>query len=519
MVRKYQSKHWGSLIALVLLLSGCATPPGIDLPDGEPQSRLRDQDLRNARIRCLEETLELSSWFHMAVVHPETFRLRYPGFFIGIEKAPHELVGEPVTSGCELGDVGCYDLAAIDDQKNGEGVKIRKKIAKRLDDRKSQIVTHILAFGEGIDSSPPHYNLFDSVFIKAGIPDNVDDLREVCGREKTHTDAGTALRKRFKDVLLDTYTDGWDAITTLRERLEILVDKNSATHIVLFSTGWNTPQWESFVNYNDLMKNIELAAANNDANVRFKPIFIGLSWPSFWDNPLGDLGGDMLNKKNDADEIGLTWANLLLQEVILPVKKPRPEVKTVLIGHSFGARILSRAAYSGVLLGDDQNGQTPIPVDLLIGLQGAFSLDRYRPEGGFNNPGSYYPYRDRVTHAIFTTSTYDKAVALVADEAWILKTPYVGAGSTFKKTHESPEDGGQGLFNHAWLNPDGTFDTTQNRPDAAWLCAKSRISLVNADLVVRANQPGTGGWAHSDIYDNEIGRFIWETIKACTITE
>jgi hypothetical protein len=63
-------------------------------------------------------------------------------------------------------------------------------------------------------------------------------------------------------------------------------------------------------------------------------------------------------------------------------------------------------------------------------------------------------------------------------------------------------------FDHIMLKESGI-------PQMPLNCNPEKVTMVDAARVINKNHKGTGGGAHSDIYDVEIGRFVWETIKTC----
>jgi hypothetical protein len=137
-------------------------------------------------------------------------------------------------------------------------------------------------------------------------------------------------------------------------------------------------------------------------------LFIGISWPSEWRSKF--LGGFISSlsysvKADDADEVGILWVNRILWNILVPLKKER-NIPLILIGHSFGARVITRAIFSHGLIDPEKiNKESPetrqkstYDIDLAIGLQGAFSINRFIP--GEGEEGS--PYRT------FSTNTYVK---------------------------------------------------------------------------------------------------------------
>lgn len=133
------------------------------------------------------------------------------------------------------------------------------------------------------------------------------------------------------------------------------------------------------------------------------------------------------NKTHDADEIGLTWMNHLVHRVLLPIKSDEG-VPIVLVGHSLGARLLSRALFSGSLLKEEPPDEE---VDLFIGLQSAFSMNRSLPERRSGNEGA--PYRDharRSTRIALVWSRNDKATPKAN---WVTGANYAGGRPGYRR--------------------------------------------------------------------------------------
>jgi hypothetical protein len=217
------------------------------------------------------------------------------------------------------------------------------------------------------------------------------------------------------------YQYGWDALDKLRIKIIERVkkaerDNNKYTHLILMSTGWNTTQVESVEAYNNWSNVITKKAPNN---LKFRPLFITLSWPSVWLHREESVPLSVKRKGNDADEIGLLIANMLVNHVMLD--KNLKGLKKVLIGHSFGARLLSRALFSKGLIKstNDLEGE----IDTFIGLQAAFSIKRFSPEKAEtpwykSNNGEGFPYRrwsNMKTKLFFTMSEHDEAGGVKAN--------------------------------------------------------------------------------------------------------
>ena len=178
------------------------------------------------------------------------------------------------------------------------------------------------------------------------------------------------------------------------------------THVILMSSGWNTVPSDSVRNYNDLLSNIgKLPGANKD---EFRPLVIGLTWPSRW---LGTRLFSYSGKGNDADEIGLTWGNYLMNKTIPDALKDsgNANIKTVVIGHSFGARLLSTAAVSDDLLTTRNMGNS---ADVMFLMQSAFSARRFHDQRGAGHKQFLSNLESKVDVAALTASSGDWLVRI-----------------------------------------------------------------------------------------------------------
>lgn len=451
--------------------------------------------------------------FHRLADEPYGLSYRFPGFLIGVEQTNRYLIGVP------KGD-------NVPDEVEG-GSKIRKY----LNDRRRAFISHIVEFSERDPKS--------------------SDAEAISTRLAFNLYEDTAYENAF--------TRGFEELTklqgTLRERLEKpngeppksfematdsgLMEGGGYTHIVVYCMGWNTDQQESIRNYNSLMGFL-FDAARNDTESRswtdkdgckhaksFRPLVIGFSWPSEW-SYLKSLS--YLHKAGDADETGLVWGTYLLKKVLAPLKSEF-HLPLVLVGHSFGARVLSRAVasipdwikdapgppYSGKM--DSSNKE----IDLFVGLQGAFSANRFVKTGpltsGWMEGSPYLELKKMGTRFIFTWSENDKANPLAA---FVTGANHVGGkfGSDFCLQHKDAfwpcVYAGEKEFNDekAWQYGEGQrYD-----PKTGWSKSakneKGKIFSLDLSRIVKDQPYGKGGGAHSDIYTPEIGRFLWKTILA-----
>jgi hypothetical protein len=465
-----------------------------------------------------------SSRYHNLAKFPQRITLDHPGFIIGIEKTSAD-IGYP--SGSENDPIKnldyarfrAFDTPSQNDQKAVARYKDRRRhLARRVDDTKKMIVSHILAYHTGSPQLPSAPRFIHNIYPNSGLPIYSD------------LDPGNV-----KSV----YEDGWTAITRKLEQ-EITKELNRAaiedreyTHIVVLAMGWNNDQEESVFRYNSIISNT-IAASKGE----FRPLTIGFTWPSVWGgesfigtlNLLGHLFS-YVNKPHDADEIGYTIANYLVNRVIPSALLKRnsitPNAKVVLIGHSLGARLLTRAALSKELLKDTDNANTSdgSKVDLILGLQGAFSANRFIDKDPIIFPlnccfGEGWPYWDhsgRAGKIVLTWSREDTAnpFARLASGA-----RHVGGTPGYNRACSNE---GKPYFRAVeWPSPDSLSDQDARSSKAKIGCKDDTISeLEKCDALFGANRLNTKAAHvdvtsfvrnHNDVLDDQMGRFIWETV-------
>lgn len=485
---------------------------------GNPAARTR-------YVRLAEYFLGTREWnlqtFHSLADDPHSLGFAFPGFLIGVEKANRNLIGVDSLEE-NLGD------RALEAEARRHGSR------RLLGDRKRTFVSHIVEFSPPAQGGNPdcrpkdagfgprfHFNLYG---------DRNDPL--ACSK------AG----KTAWEEPLKSYQAGFQALDHLGEVLGLrarqATEAEAFTHILVLCMGWNTDQQESIRNYNSIKGYLEEAARRSDPDRRFAPLVIGISWPSQW---AGFLPASYPTKADDADETGMVWGSYLLHNVLAPLKETladsgRP-VKLVLVGHSFGTRVLTRAmasdpAWIGRGRADRAQalGRRKTAVDLFVGLQGAFSIDRFVDRGPLTGGGQENaPYRelaDTATRFVFTWSKEDKANPLAA---YITAANHIGGTYGADLACDRPE-----LFTMvSYQGPDhkgddnracpdgkgrsprlkGTFSDTGWDPEF-WSRSEGSILMVNMSQVVKYSPYGKGGKAHSDIYKYQIGHFLWKSILA-----
>lgn len=255
------------------------------------------------------------------------------------------------------------------------------------------------------------------------------------------------------------------------------------THVLLVATGWNTSQAESIFNYGEWYRAIRHAFDTKSPGTDFRPLMVGISWQSSWDDlPLGALGS-ALTKGNDADELGAGWVNPLVQQVVDAASaagKP-----TILIGHSYGTRVLGH----GVFLPDLSEAQASAVPDAFIAFAGAVPIRRFSDRG--REP---YWSRESDTPVLLISSKHDSATRVPF-------VRYVGGAYAI----DDVQAGRFPRFIGAVGGPDGTVSRLPDRGE---------VVLSDSSATVSCNKPNSGGGAHSDVFDAAAGAAIWQTIQS-----
>ena len=289
----------------------------------------------------------------------------------------------------------------------------------------------------------------------------------------------------------DAYDQGWRALLRLRQTLGEMVATYRPTHVLVVCMGWRVDQHEGI---HDTAKVLERMrrAARAEAHGDFRPLVAMITWPSNWAwGPLGEVAS-YFTKANDADEVGMLWVNLLVHRVIAPVTK-RAQLPVVAIGHSFGARILTRALVSRPLIDCSEQCQRDSPVDLMIALQGAFDFERFVPgEGMEGAPYSRLPYTSG-TQWVLTYSGRDYANMV---SRAVTGSLHVGSRLAWWRSARYPC-----LVERARVNCDGSSWHSLN---PAGPPGRKRVLYLDATRVL----PG-----HSAIFTPGVGRLLMAAIR------
>ncbi|GJL54305.1 MAG: hypothetical protein NPIRA02_14370 [Nitrospirales bacterium] len=438
------------MVILLLALSACASNNIRTLGKGEND------------LGTWERT---PIWFHSALYYPSEISLNFPGYIIGIEKSPKGLISTDR-------DVNTVVIP-------NAGKRIGKHIARIGEDDKLLYISHILEnFGDqhGLKSCV-HYNAYYRA-------DNPHTYIPFCQpHEAREVDPKKA------------YVGSWNALDVLKQDIHNKIQDYPYTHIVVGMMGWNTNQEEAVRNFNSVAKNVRLAADAAGAE-DFKPMFIGITWPSKWAadwiTPIITLFS-YGNKADDADEIGFGWLGVLLHDTLRELPK---DIPVVVLGHSFGARVSSMGVCMGPAIvkkpGDALLPRNTIP--LLISLQGAYSMNRYYEDKG--REGIFYPESCKnAQHIVLSASKYDEAMD---NKSYV---PFVGNDTTYDT--------------YCGKNEEADFDCVKASSDGNVTLPASRKhkTYINADDLIKYNAYGSGGLAHSDIYRKEMGVLLWKVIS------
>lgn len=404
--------------------------------------------------------------YHEVATDPQGAGLRMPGFLLGVEKTQVRLIDAPRWDAIE----------ALNSNPDGVSPRITGKFRSVTNDPKRMFLSHLVEYRLALTPTP---------YIE------VDFLHDAYGRDPRR---GSAAELELTE---SAYADSWRALDVLHDRIRTRLDIAVAngepyTHLVFATMGWHTRQLEGLRDLNSLFGNLLHAAREAEVD-SFRPLFVGMTWPSDWTVKVVSYA----NKANDADELGFGLVNALTHNVLCRLRDSMPmeAPKVVLIGHSFGARIVTRAAFSRAFLRDVRSDRGP---DLVLSLQGAFSLNRFIEGGGLEG-APYANHEGQAPTVAMTWSDSDTANPLTR-----FVTGAVNSGSKggFKLAQKH-----QGLFSFGTSTATGEL-----RGVPATVGVPERL-MIDASELIRFTPPGTGGGSHSDIFNRYIGRLIWQVFE------
>ncbi len=328
-----------------------------------------------------------------------------------------------------------------------------------------------------------------------------------------------------------------DAIAHFRASLTDALVGGDYTDVVVMVMGWNTDQENALKNFNSLIGNMLDEAAERaarDPGFAFRPLVVGVSWPSQWQ--LGQYsvvpdavvrGVSFPFKRRDANDLGTyVLSDLVLHGIFVArddaAKRKGPGAKhprLVMIGHSFGARALVTAMTQA------PGGKPAVPPpeatgftleDRILLLEGAFEFQYLFGPGGELAP-TLASGAPRVT---MTASANDSAVA-AAFWGW-----YAGDIRTFDQACRVNRErwdrlgvqvGHIGCGVAAGTTPDdyglNLCTTDKQRPDLLRPLDGSPVRYFDASSMINCMPPLSGGGAHSDVFRRETARFLLDEMR------
>ncbi len=366
-----------------------------------------------------------SQQFHSIIYYSNAINLDFKGYIVGIEKAPKHIIKR-------------YTHMHYNLKNKSSGVQYKINFFKK--NYHALFISHIARFNGCNKKTTFLYNIYGS---------------------------------QKKNIYM-AYDKGFEALDRLRKDLKEQI--KGFDSIVIFIMGWNTSQEEAIRDFKALYKNM----LSSCKGVR-RPLFIGVTWPSEWDSSiLPDFFVKAMSfpvKADDADELGLTWLGALIHYGLRDINVP-----IYIVGHSFGARAATMAAFEGNILYINYP-YAKREIDTLVALQGAFSMKRFLKEGvegikhNINN----------VKHIVLTSSKYDYAV----DSAFWSNT-YAGDDKSYKKFCRYKQ-----------------FLCGNCQNDLSFLLEqKSKIIYLDCSRMIKNRAYLSSGGAHSDIFDKEMGSLL-----------
>ena len=417
-----------------------------------------------------EDALKTSGYFHVldhiSAYYPGAVSLNFPGYVVGLEEAPRDLV----TAGYE--DIRLDQAVAA----NGYTVERLLKSLRYYAPFISQVMRYEgQPYGEGNCSLYSLYHNHGRAFVNS------------CSDEPRNRAPPAYDYSR-------TYRNSWNAIDILKERLAADVGSGNYTHLVVAVMGLDTVQEEAIRNFRSLISTIR-----RDAGEEFRPLFVGITWPSFFANRWFDPFWEALAYHpiaDRADILGLGWLGALLNDAIMPLAD---RIEVSVIAHSFGARATSMALCVGPAILREGEQRVSLDhrgkIENFIGLAPAFSLQRFVDKEFLFYENVYYSdYCPRIERFIFTASSHDHAF-----------DPAFWSDAVGDHEYMVSYCNSRHAVSVNCIAADGDGEVVGYDPSA-------RITYVDTSELMKYQMPGTRGGGHADIFRPETGRLMWQLI-------
>lgn len=498
-----------TIVAVALAMTGCASTQGT-----------AGKSVFSATETELDTGGKAQEIFHALAYYPTEYALQYPGIVVGVEKSKELKVKRGAVP-------EAIDTAAVfvrgDDKANGF---LRARLLgdpKALGESKVMFISHVLRTSPQSGQEKPSHCFLYNVY------------RPETGPGRADIDGVPSCNDREPDAV-DYFSGSWQAIKGVKQALKRDLESGHYTHLVVIVMGWNTRQTEAIQNFNSLVGRLEQTASeppHGESKKDFRPYVLGVTWPSEWSSGWADDAvhlASLIDKADDADELGSGWLGALINYAVRPAlgetAQARPDVsptKLLVIGHSFGARATSHAICRGSLLKApedlkivDQGVLEKGQVDWLVGLQGAYSLNRFGNTGAGLIDLRYDPDCEAARHLIFTASSHDGAANIGGFESG-LQHALLGRDANYAGNLRSFDNVLSGALSvpkfatyRTTLKPGQAAGSGEvDPPVAPGDRTPRKFIYVDASNVIYFNSYGTGAGAHSDIYRTATARVLW----------
>lgn len=487
------------IVTTLLFISGCAS--------NEPwHSILLVEEARNPKLdKDCEETMHTTKANNSETCNYD-YKLHFDGYIVGIEKEWAVNTGNYLTI--------CSNESIVKDKEQQKRCNIMMDSDNDIVNfdhydgwlpdelEKKNILTHVISF-----SNPQKSN--DECILFNAYGDNFIEKNK-----QLHNCSNAIFNKNIEDIKMKDANNfiKESFINDMREKIEQMEEK--PTHIFFISTGWNTKQANSIKNYNDLFKNIQNVAYSKGK--KFIPFVVGISWKSMTSTIHDGIGIDFELVGNDADEVGIFWASPILTQVLEPLSKEF-NIPVQLIGHSYGCRVMTQAFSNSSLYLDKDNKPYPYleKPPVFYGLQCAFSGNRFLPTDARNKEIFYKvatnedinDFNNKMNKTtkkqFYTSSEYDKANEAAFK---LLRIPNVGNIDFFKSAADK-ESYFPKIISQSVIKEQGVYEPKLD-------CKSDKITLIDASKIINTPTGGLSG-AHSDVWDAEAGKLIWDLLEQC----